>query len=178
MFPHVFQIWYSDGDEIPKKYDVFIEHNRRIFEKIPTYRLYRTSQIKAFLKGFGYDLSRFRGFHYRFQSDIVRFLLLYHFGGLYLDLDIKVNDNFFELLELLNTRYKHVDAMPQNKRIYFLWFRKDSKNLKRIINYYMGLDYLDYDYNVFSFANLSFEDLVYLPLEELDRYFRHFVMSG
>ncbi|AEA33889.1 glycosyltransferase [Hippea maritima] len=178
MYPNVFQIWYSDGDEIPKKYEVFIEHNKRIFEKIPSYRLYRTSQINKFLKEFNYDLSKFKGFHYRFQSDVIRFLLLYHFGGLYLDLDIKVNDNFLKLLDMLNTEYKNVDAIPQNRRIYFLWFRRHSKNLKKIIDYYMDLSYLDYDYNVFFFAELDFNDLVYLPLDELDCYFKHFVMSG
>lgn len=177
-YPNIFQLWYGYDDTIPKKYETFIKHNDKILSSIDSYRLLRTSDINKFLDKFGYDLSRFSNFHFRFQSDIIRFLLLYHYGGLYLDLDVKLNDNFFELLDILQTEFKDKDAMPSNKRIYFLWFQKGSKNLERIIDYYMSLEYLDYDYNIFSFGKIDLDGIRLIPTNRLDIYLKHFVLSG
>ena len=69
--------------------------------------------------------------------------------------------------------------MPENWRIYFLWFQKGSKNLKTIIDFYMNLKFLDYDYNIFQLGGLSkLVDVKLIPLSTLDLYLRHFVMSG
>ncbi|WP_022670116.1 glycosyltransferase [Hippea alviniae] len=177
-YPNIFQLWYGYDDTIPKKYEIFIKHNSKIFAQIESYKLLKTSQINRFLDEFGYDLSKFKGFHFRFQSDIIRFLLLYHYGGLYLDLDIKLSDNFFELLNILQTEFEGKDAMPSNKRIYFLWFQKGSENLRKMINYYMSLEYLDYDYNVFSFSKINLENIELISTDRLNLYLKHFVLSG
>ncbi len=177
--PKVFQLWYGFDDNIPEIYTSFINHNRNVFGKIPGYKLITTSEINDFLNKHDYDLSKFKKFNFRFQSDIVRFLILYHHGGLYLDLDIKVNDNFIDLLEILVNQYSDYDAMPEDWRIYFLWFQKGSKNLKRIIDFYMNLKFLDYDYNIFQLGGLSkMVDIKLIPLSALDLYLKHFVMSG
>ncbi len=175
----VFQLWYGFDDSVPKIYNVFIEHNKEVFDKIPRYRLITTSEINDFLNRHNYDLSKFKQFNFKFRSDIIRFLILYHYGGLYLDLDIKVNDNFIELLNILVNQYGNCDAMPENWRIYFLWFQKGSKNLEKIIDFYMNLEFLDYDYNIFQLGGLSkMVDVKLIPLSTLDKYLKHFVMSG
>jgi len=177
--PNVFQLWYSFDDKVPEIYNSFIDHNKGIFNKIPSYRLITTSEINDFLKKHDYDLSKFKKFNFKFQSDIIRFLILYHYGGLYLDLDIKVNDNFLDLLNELTEKFNDCDAMPENWRIYFLWFQKGSENLKTIIDFYMSLEFLDYDYNIFSLGGLSkLVDIKLIPLSKLDMYLKHFVMSG
>jgi len=178
-YPNVFQIWYGVDDSIPPQYEVFIKHNEPILRKIPSYRFIKTSWIKEFLKQNGYNLSRFSDAQYRFQSDIVRFLVLYHFGGLYLDLDVKLNSRFDEFLSLLVDEYSSKDLMTEDLRIYFLWFRKGSPNLKKIIEHYMKMDFIDYDYNIFSLGGLFRKlDVELLPVDVLKRYVKHFVLSG
>ena len=178
-YPNIFQIWYGKDDNVPPQYTVFIRHNSSIFSKIPTYRFLKTSWIKTFLKNNGYDISKFSSAHYRFQSDIVRFLVLYHFGGLYLDLDVKLNDRFDEFLAFLTNKYSGIDLMLEDLRIYFLWFRKGSQNLEKIIEHYMNMDFIDYDYNIFSLGGLLEKlDIEFLPLKVLERYVKHFVISG
>ncbi len=177
--PNVFQLWYGFDDNVHEIYNSFINHNKKIFERIPGYRLITTSEINDFLSKHNYDLSKFKKFNLRFQSDIIRFLILYHYGGLYLDLDIKVKNNFIDLLKILVSQYGNCDAMPENWRIYFLWFQKGSKNLKTIIDFYMNLKFLDYDYNIFQLGGLSnLVDVKLIPLSTLDLYLKHFVMSG
>ncbi len=177
-YPNIFQIWYGYTDEIPGKYGVFLEHNRTILSQIPAYRLITTSQIKEFLSKYGYNLEKFKNEQFRFQSDLIRFLILYHYGGLYLDLDIKLNDSFFELLEILRTEHKNRDLMPSNRRIYFLWFQKKSKNLKKIIDHYFSLSHIGYDYNIFSLHNIDISNLEFIETSELNRYLKHFAVSG
>ncbi len=178
-YPNVFQIWYGADDNVPHHYGVFINHNAPIFSKIPTYRFLKTSWIKAFLKKNGYSLAKFSCAHYRFQSDIIRFLVLYHFGGLYLDLDVKLNGRFGEFLALLVDEYSNRDLMLENLRIYFLWFKRGSKNLEKIIEHYMNMEFIDYDYNVFSLGGLLEQlDVELLPVNVLNKYVKHFVISG
>ncbi len=178
-YPNIFQIWYGADDRVPPHYEVFIKHNSPILSKIPTYRFLKTSWINTFLNEKGYSLAKFSGAHYRFQSDIIRFLMLYHFGGLYLDLDVKLSSRFDEFLTFLSNEYSDRDLMTEDLRIYFLWFKKGSPNLKKIIEHYMKMDFIDYDYNVFSLGGLINKlDIYFLSVNFLNKYVKHFVISG
>jgi mannosyltransferase OCH1-like enzyme len=170
----IFQIWWNNNEEIPKVYKDIIEKNEWFFEKYDDYKLYKPFDIEFFLKSFNYNIDKFKSFEFRLQSDLIRFLILYEYGGIYLDLDVELYKNFEEFLDLLRSKYLEYDLIPSSKHIFFLKFRKHSPNLKRIINLYFSLNKLSMDSKIIKFSWLAiFKDFLFINDNTIYKYLKH-----
>jgi mannosyltransferase OCH1-like enzyme len=119
----IFQIWWNETDDIEEKYQQLIDKNEKILEAYPHY-IFTRKDIKLFLKQNQELKEIFDKFSkevnsYYFQSDLLRFMILYKYGGIYLDLDVELYDNFYEFYNELNTKYLNFEFIPDDKHIFF-----------------------------------------------------------
>jgi len=128
MFPkHIHQIWFdfNKGIEIDEERMVLMDMNKMNALKTKhKYELWTLSMAIEFVeKYYPYYLSFLKK---KWKYDIIkcdffRYLLMYHFGGLYVDLDFVLTDNFMSMYE----------NQSDNEIVLFEeWY--DSVNLKQI----------------------------------------------
>jgi mannosyltransferase OCH1-like enzyme len=128
MFPkHIHQIWFdfNNGIEIDEERMELMDMNKmNALKNKHKYDLWTLSMAIEFVeKYYPYYLSFLKK---KWKYDIVkcdffRYLLMYHYGGLYVDLDFVLTDNFMNMYE------NHSDS----KIVLFEeWY--DSVNIKKI----------------------------------------------
>ena len=97
MIPkYIFQIWISEENKpVPEKYNNFMKSVNEINSNFQ-YKLYKKNDCEEFLK------NEYPSYYKTYQKlplliqkiDFFRYVIAYHYGGFYLDLDIEVYKNF------------------------------------------------------------------------------------
>ena len=179
----IFQIWWNTTDEIEDKYQQLIDKNTTILEGYPHY-IFTKKDIELFLKQNTELKEIFNEFSknvnsFYFQSDLLRFMILYKYGGIYLDLDVELYNNFYEFYNELNTKYKNFELIPDDKHIFFLKFNKSSKILERLIKKYLLLKKGLMDSQLISFKWMfEYPNFMFLPTNKIYKYMKHYSFKG
>ena len=94
---YIIQTWKTN--QIPNIYLEFIESVKKYGNKF-TFLFFNDHDIINFIKNtFPEYLETFNNFDYKIQQiDFFRYLAVYHFGGIYLDLDVKITHSLKELI--------------------------------------------------------------------------------
>lgn len=94
---YIIQTWKTN--QIPDIYLEFIESVKKYGNKF-TFLFFNDQDIINFIKNtFPEYLETFNNFDYKIQQiDFFRYLAVYHFGGIYLDLDVKITHSLNELI--------------------------------------------------------------------------------
>jgi len=97
---YIFQIWISeDNKPVPKKYLDYIKSVKSVNKNFE-YKLYKKEDCENFLK------NNYPQYYITYQKlplliqkiDFIRYIIAYHYGGFYLDLDIECHKNFSPLI--------------------------------------------------------------------------------
>ena len=117
----IHQTWKTD--QVPSRWNRTVEsvqqHNANQFE----YRLWTDEQMHQFVRQVEPDLYQhtFRTYSLDIQRvDAFRYVILYHLGGLYIDMDNGCRQSFESLLEILETldaSAAHLAAFPRTSPI-------------------------------------------------------------
>lgn len=96
----IHQVWESENDIIPDYFKLFSQTWKE-FNPDWIYRLWSKKTIENFFKNFYPDFFDFySGYRYDVQRwDAIRYFILYHFGGLYADMDYECLESVDNLLE-------------------------------------------------------------------------------
>lgn len=134
---YFFQIWINDTNEIPplikKNFDNIKKNNPNIICHI-----YNNQDCINFLKEYC-DKQLLDAYHKlvpkAYKSDLIRYCILYKYGGIYLDTKMKLADNI-KLESFLDKEYFVRDTKFSNKGIYnaFMVCKKERKELLTCIN--------------------------------------------
>lgn len=95
---NIIQTWKTT--QIPDIYLEFVESVKKYGKKFK-YLFFNDQDIINFIKNeFPEYLHTFNNLNYKIQQiDFFRYLAIYHFGGIYLDLDVKLTHSLEELLD-------------------------------------------------------------------------------
>ena len=95
---NIIQTWKTN--QIPNIYLEFVESVKKYGKKFK-YLFFNDQDIINFIKNeFPEYLHTFNNLNYKIQQiDFFRYLAIYHFGGIYLDLDVKLTHSLEELLD-------------------------------------------------------------------------------
>lgn len=122
---NVFQTWKTQ--KLPLKIEKIWEKNRKINPGFNFY-LYTDDQLYDFIKS-NFDQEIFDGFiklkHPVAKADFWRYLILYKYGGVYLDIDSKFNK---PILSFINTDDEAVISAETNPGNYVQWALFYKKN--------------------------------------------------
>lgn len=92
------QIWFDFGEKLDKNHKLITKNNTPILDKyneVFEYKLWTLESATQFVKiNYPFYYSFFRkDFEYNIiKCDFFRYILMYHFGGLYMDLDFMILD--------------------------------------------------------------------------------------
>ncbi len=98
MFPRIIhQTWKTE--QVPPEFSAYVQSWKTAHPEWQ-YMLWTDEDNRLFIKEyFGWFLSTYDSYTYKIQRvDAVRYFILYHFGGLYVDLDFECHKNFDELV--------------------------------------------------------------------------------
>jgi mannosyltransferase OCH1-like enzyme len=134
MIPkYIFQIWISEENKpVPEKYNNFMKSVNEINNNFQ-YKLYKKNDCEEFLK------NEYPSYYKTYQKlplliqkiDFVRYVIAYHYGGFYLDLDIEVYKNFNPLRIYKNVFGIDSEIKENIKQKYF-----KNSNMKYLISNY------------------------------------------
>lgn len=145
----IYQIWISENNKpVPDKYNKYIKSVREINNDF-NYKLFRKEECENFLR---INYPKYYKTYQRLplliqKIDFVRYVIGYHYGGFYNDLDIEVYKNYndlriyenvFGLDSYIKPKLKESDF--KNKNINFLisnyafGCKKGSKLMKKIVD--------------------------------------------
>ena len=131
MIPKIIHYCWLSDDEIPENLRIYMKS----WEKLQDYQF-----IKWDLKKFDINSSRwvkeaFENKKYAFACDYIRLYAVYHYGGIYMDMDIEVIKKFDDLL---NKPYMFARERPDIDYIEAGCFGAEKENpfLKSCLKYY------------------------------------------
>ena len=134
----IFQIWISNENKpVPEKYNNFIKSVREFNDDFK-YKLYSKKDCEDFLK------NEYPNYYKTYQKlplliqkiDFVRYVIAYHYGGFYLDLDIDVHKNFNPLRIYKNVFGRDSRIKNYTKENFF-----NNSNLEYLLsNYAFGCE--------------------------------------
>ena len=100
---YIHQIWYQGINNIPNKY---IEYRKTWINNYSEYqfKIWDKNKIEKFIKSeYPCYLNRYNSYNYFIQKiDYAKILILYHYGGIYCDMDTISLKNMGDLLPLKN----------------------------------------------------------------------------
>lgn len=128
MFPkYIHQIWFDfkNGVEIDEERKELMKMNQlQSIENKCQYEMWEFTKAAEFVRTYYPYYVSFFAKNWEFniiKCDFFRYLLMYHFGGLYVDLDFVLNSTFVEMYD---------DHVQYEVVLFEEWY--DSVNLKRI----------------------------------------------
>jgi mannosyltransferase OCH1-like enzyme len=117
----IHQIWFQGVNELPVKYKPHIKLLKQLNPNWK-YILWDEKQIENILQTYYmeyYDL--YKNFHYMHQKiDFFKYIILYHMGGIYVDMDVIAIKPFDGLIRKFPRAQLIVSTMPINKLIGFV----------------------------------------------------------
>ena len=97
MISRIIHYCWFGGKPLPEKYEIFI----RIWKKLmPEYEICRWDERTFNVNSTPWTLEAYKAGKYAFVSDYVRLKVLYEYGGIYLDTDVKVVKSLAPLQQL------------------------------------------------------------------------------
>ena len=141
---NVFQTWKTHN--LPSKIEKILAKNRKINPGFNFY-LYTDEQLHDFIKS-NFDQEIFNGFkklnHPVAKADFWRYLILYKYGGVYLDIDSKFNKPILSFINENDEAVVSAETNPGNYVQWALFYKKNHPILIRTIelileNLNMGL---------------------------------------
>lgn len=177
----IFQIDYKSGG----KYDDYFNYNKN-YNLVDYYR-YDDKLIEKFLIDYGY-LNIFKNFKIetRFQyahnailCDVLRVMILYEIGGIYLDADVKFQEEIVNLDNDLLDKFGNKTIMIDNKSFFFIRAPKHSKYIKMILDSYLKCKYLSVDVFMLKKHHLLeyLNEVAIITPGFLEKYFIHFQVT-
>lgn len=173
----IFQIDYESGG----RYDSYFESNRCLYDSLD-YRLYGDREIDLFLREYGYyDL-----FHSKKVADghmyaekpikcaLLRLMILYEFGGVYVDADVTFTKEVVNLEEDLD-KYGNRNVVLSSRSLYFIKGVRKSGFIKHLMDLYLDSDFMVTDTVMNKKHELSkfYKELMIIPSNSLSKYFHH-----
>jgi len=173
----IFQIDYQSGG----LYDSYFEANKPIITSLD-HKVFGDSEIDTFLIDYGYyDL-----FHSKKVADVhmyaekpikcalLRLMILYELGGVYVDADVTFTDEVVSLEKDLN-KYGNRNVVLSNRSLYFIKGVSKSKFIKYMMDLYLNSDYMVTDTVMNKKHELSMfhKELMIIPPDSLSKYFLH-----
>jgi len=172
----IFQINYKSNG----KYDEYFDKNRSISSKL-NHVIYEDEFIDDFLDSYGYrewveSVKITRNYkHLRIPiiCDLIRLLILYEKGGIYIDADTIFKDKMLEL-ESNMEKYGNRNVFLDNKNLGFVRGIKHSGYLKKVLAAYKAKEltvdkFMVYDRKLSN----NHKELFLLPYDHVNRYFTH-----
>jgi len=104
MIPRiVFQFW-NDVSTIPEYYPIFLQHHTNLLPEFQ-FLLWNDVDARQFLQDhYPWFLSVYDGYDKPIKRyDAIRYFFLYHYGGIYMDIDSVIMKRFDPILESLNS---------------------------------------------------------------------------
>lgn len=167
----IFQINYQTD-----KYNSYYDINKPYTDKLD-YKLFGTEDIDNFLKEFGYKevVETLEYNHLMFLCALLRLLIIYEFGGTYLDSDIVLNPSIKNMEAELDAKFGDRCIIPFTRSLFFIRAPKHSIFIKYLIDKYLMKIVLTYDVKMLSFLNLPkfSKDIALVDEETLKQYFKH-----
>lgn len=110
------QIWFQGESEIPKKYEQYYTSCRKVnkdFKRI----IWDSKKIDKLIKN---NYSSYYEFYNNLplmvqKIDYAKYIILYHYGGIYIDMDVLCLKNMKKLLELFSDADFIVSYLPLSK---------------------------------------------------------------
>ena len=174
----IFQIDYMSSG----LYDDYFYRNSSLCSSLD-YFVYRDDDIQKFLCKYGYTdifytkvvdgscILRERPI----RCALLRLMILYEIGGIYVDADTLFTENITKLEEDLISRYGDRNIVLDTRSLYFIKGVKGSKYIKYLLDLYINCDTMKTDVVMNSRQRiLGFEkELVVVPKSYIDTYFYH-----
>lgn len=116
---------------------------------LPDYEIKEWNEDNFDVNMIPYTSEAYKEKKYAFVSDFARFWILYHYGGLYFDTDVKVIKPMNDIIE--NGAFMGFERDPKKKRRGLvnpglgLGFEKEHIFLKQMLDYYERLHFIDND---------------------------------
>jgi mannosyltransferase OCH1-like enzyme len=100
MFPKVIhQLWLQGSNVIPEKYKIHIEKIKN-YHKNWTHIIWDETKILNLLKDYPKLLEKYYKYNHLHQKvDFSKFIILWHYGGIFLDIDVQIVKPFDKLFE-------------------------------------------------------------------------------
>lgn len=95
------QIWFQGKENIPNKYK---KYQNEWEVQYPEYQLWDQKKIENLLNSFNEKIKEYYNqLPFMIQKiDIAKYLILYRFGGIYVDMDVKFNKHLYDLYKNMN----------------------------------------------------------------------------
>lgn len=174
----IFQIDYHSGG----RFDSYFELNNGFYDSLD-YKLYDNKGIDIFLREHGhYDLFHskevfepVRHAENAIRCDLLRLLILYEFGGVYVDADVTFTNKIVTLENDLEERYGNRNVVLLNRSLYFMKGVRKSNYINYLLDIYKGSEFLHVDVEMNKRHELSkfHKELMVVPNEVLSGYFTH-----
>lgn len=172
----IFQINYDTND-----YDNFLEFNEKLH--IKNYMIFDDDLIQDFLKKYNY-YDKFYNLkiaptHEYIRNpilcDALRLMILYEFGGIYIDADVFFKENMHNLEDDLYARFGNRTLMLSMKSLFFVKAEAKSPYIKELLNTYLNADELRLDVRMINRYDLKkyINELMIIDHNFLDKYFDH-----
>lgn len=174
----IFQIDYkSEG-----KYDKYFDANRNYIDFID-YKLYADSDISYFLGKYGWEDEFYNAkvhptyeyAHNAILCDLLRLMILYEFGGIYVDADVRFRNDIITLEAELQRKFGHRALVVINKSLFFLRASKHSPYIRQLLDVYVKTSELTLDIFMNKRHQISkfSDEMSIVSHDYLNTYFTH-----
>lgn len=145
MIPKIIHYcWISENvdDELPKDVQVCIESWKKY---LPDYEIKKWNQYNFDISNSIYAKQALEAKKYAFVSDYIRLAVLYEYGGIYLDTDVKVLKSFNSLLD--NKAFVGFESREMIATC-VIGAEKKHKIIKELLNYYSTITFFTENNNL------------------------------
>ena len=147
----IHQIWIQGINNIPDKYKPYINSWKSKKNECYTYKLWDDISIRELITNFNCELIKIYDYFklYQQKSDLARYLILYLYGGFYIDIDIEAGD------KSLDTLINKNNIVVSNYGYYFVsqsFIGCVPKHdfFKKLLNYIINSSYTRKYYEIFD----------------------------
>lgn len=137
--------WFGGG-EMPESMQRCIDSWRRFF---PDYEIKKWNETNFDVNLLPYTQEAYKAKKYAFVSDVARFWILYHEGGIYFDTDVEIISSFDEIIAkgafMGVESHCKAGVLPNVNPGLGLGAEKGNPVLKSIFDYYKTLRFLNVD---------------------------------
>jgi len=173
----IFQIDYMSND----KYKRYFEFNSKY--NIPNHIIFNDIKINEFLNEYGY-FDVFKSFKvdpvYNYAKkailcDVLRLMILYEFGGIYVDADVFFTPEIVNIENHFNEKFQNKTILLSTRSFFFLKAEKKSKYIEKILSLYYKAELLRLDIfmlnkiEIVKYAN----ELMVIPETHIKQFFTH-----
>jgi len=178
----IFQINYQSSG----KYDAYFYQNRKYIAKMD-HKIFRDIEIEAFLDEYSHaDMFHSLKIHPMYEyartailCDVLRLLILYEIGGIYLDADCIFEPEIVLMEQELERSFGSRNLVMDTRSLFFIKGQKQSEFINYLLSLYLNAEYLTLDVFMINKHKISvyFDSLNILSTKYLTKFFRHEQMT-